>query len=489
MTHKFNSALEHLETIEDALNYVPALLLIVSKMPEDICFEVKEFTDQLIKSNKELVQLRYLEDITQKERDILLSIGQSLEVIEQIDFDDQLELEMAPEVVRSIKEKTNRLLNRVRKEVTGANLAFPADTPKTSQPIPSTETLLSEAFQEFVSERTAGRSWEPKTKQSYLATFDIFTGLFGDVPITSVDAKLCRSFKSSVQKLPKNHSKISKYKNKPVSRLVQLKLPQQQLISTESVNKHIGRISSFLGWSKQQGYIDSNPMEGMSIRVNKDQIEKRQPFTIEDLNELFDDPIFRECKFKHSYYFWLPIIALYTGARIQEICQLELKDIYELEGILVIDINDNSDQKRLKNKQSARLIPVHQRLIDLGFNRLISRRKRYKHKHLFPELHKKKPQRDGQSQPASKWFARYKARHGFEVNGVKAFHSFRHTFIEELKNKGVPEHVTASLAGHGHQQITYSVYGGKTSIHLLKEHLDRVEFKGLRLDSIQWLVK
>ena len=62
---------------------------------------------------------------------------------------------------------------------------------------------------------------------------------------------------------------------------------------------------------------------------------------------------------------------------------------------------------------------------------------------LFPEL---RQSRDGYGQTVSKWFGRYKKRLGFGEG--QNFHSFRHTFITNLKHKQVDPNIIHELDGH-----------------------------------------
>lgn len=487
MTNEFVIALENLNTIEDALKYIPAAISIKAQLPNSLADELRNTYEEIISANKELVELRYLEDIADAERKILRSIGDGIDIICQMHFDDDIDEQVAPVAISKMVEKTHKLINQLKRQASQTPYHKDLNINQAPQILPvKQDDLFSEVCDKFIEERVTGNNWETKTRGAYEATFDIFKQIVGDIPVSVIRAKECRDFKSKVQLIPKNHSKMAAYRNKTIQQLIKKKVPEEKRISTESANKHIGRMSSLLNWCTQQDYADKNPIAGMQIKTNKDKIDTRQPFDIGDLNTLFDDSIYTEGKHKHSYYFWLPLIALYTGARIQEICQLELTDIYEVDGILVFDINDESPSKKLKNTNSKRIIPAHDDLKALGLNRLFDRRLRHKQKHLFPELHKNTAQRDGQSQPASKWFARYKTKHGFKLDGVKAFHSFRHTFVNELKHNNTPEHITAALVGHTHESITYGTYGRKSAVELLNKHLQKIEYEGLNKSHIKW---
>ena len=67
---------------------------------------------------------------------------------------------------------------------------------------------------------------------------------------------------------------------------------------------------------------------------------------------------------------WVALIAAYSGARLEEIAQLAVVDIRDQEAngatIKVVDIH-NGGNNALKNKASARLVPVHSELVRAGF--------------------------------------------------------------------------------------------------------------------------
>ena len=117
-------------------------------------------------------------------------------------------------------------------------------------------------------------------------------------------------------------------------------------------------------------------LEGESVRTlaekkrERTAEDRREPFSAEDLNTLFKATWFetgrgvltRQNTYREflPYYYWLPLIGIYQGARINEICQLYLDDISQDEdGTWGIDINENREDQRLKNKASRRCIPVH----------------------------------------------------------------------------------------------------------------------------------
>ena len=62
----------------------------------------------------------------------------------------------------------------------------------------------------------------------------------------------------------------------------------------------------------------------------------------------------------------MPLIGLYSGLRMGEICGLQLEDIKKIDEVWCFDVNEEQD-KRLKTVNSKRIVPVHPHLIMCRF--------------------------------------------------------------------------------------------------------------------------
>lgn len=311
--------------------------------------------------------------------------------------------------------------------------------------------LLSDIIHDFRRDRLASRKWTAKTEAENLAVYDLLIRIIGDSPITNIGDEEAVTYLQKLQKLPANINKIPTYKNKQIDEIVSLSpLP----MSVRSVNKNIERISSLFKWAVSRGKygITHNPFSGRSLDESKS--GKRQPFSMDELIQLFSSEEFTTRRFRHSYMYWLPIMGILTGARLGELCQLHLCDFVVLEGVHCISINDE-EEKKIKNSNAQRLVPLHSQLIEMGIIRHVENLREKSETRLFPEL---ELGRDGYSTNASKWFARYKERCGILNKHTKVFHSFRHTFISSLLDDEVAEHSVAQIVGHEASLITGRVY-------------------------------
>ncbi|HIF5641179.1 TPA: site-specific integrase [Vibrio parahaemolyticus] len=257
--------------------------------------------------------------------------------------------------------------------------------------------------------------------------------------------------------LPANIKKHSQFKGlTPIQAIELNKKLGLPAISSSSVKDYIQKCSSFFAWAEQMEYTDLNPFKGFRFKNETKVSAAKNAYNKQQLNQIFSNRLFTKRTFKHSYQFWLPIIARLTGARINEICQLYKDDIQNIEGTWCISINLDTPDKRLKTPNSARFIPLHPKIIELGFityvDSICSGR-------IFPEL---RLERDGYATAASKWYGRFKTSLGFKKG--HDFHSFRHTFANQLKNALVPAIVASELLGHSQRSISYDRYGKELDI-------------------------
>lgn len=80
------------------------------------------------------------------------------------------------------------------------------------------------------------------------------------------------------------------------------------------------------------------------------------------------------------------MIAMTTGARINEICQLGINDIKKEKNIWYYDLNDEEETKSLKTIKSKRKVPIHSIVLEQGFLEFVKYMKSQKSERLFSDL-------------------------------------------------------------------------------------------------------
>lgn len=302
-----------------------------------------------------------------------------------------------------------------------------------------------------------------------------FTEIMGDIPLGELDREVMKDYVSRMQKMPGNlYLMRRKYKITDTHMLIEKALADgQPVMSRDAIGRHIESLGSMFKWAKSVRYLLDNPAENVLAqrRVMVREQDRRDLFTEDELLRIFSADWFkngagapnqygRYTSFR-PFHYWLPLLALYVGGRINELCQLYLADIrVDKNGVAYIDFNlDAPDKmmdeeaqaggdKSLKTVNAIRQVPIHPRLIELGLLEYVDALKAAGYDRLFPELKHNKIK--GYRAAASKWFNEnyFGKVLGFTRDGKKTFHSLRHTFINAVDKYETNERTIAQLVGH-----------------------------------------
>lgn len=342
-------------------------------------------------------------------------------------------------------------------------------------------TRISDAIDKYCLEYRV--HWRPKTEDENRFVLNLLARILDDRKIGTLTLEDMRTFKEAVLRIPKNRSKIPKYRNLSAKELLEIDVPMNERMNARNAQKYLSRSKSFLNWARLNGFMTTDIGGVLNYKIPERAIKRRLPYTHTDLRKLIHSDEYKKGLHKKPYHFWIPLLGMFTGARLNEICQLHVTDIRRLSNIWVISIRDGGE-RRVKNETSIRDVPIHSKLIELGFLTFVSTKKKAGEERLFSELRK---HRDGYGGSASKWFCEYQDRCGVkiqdEIKELKSFHSFRHTVSTMLANSTAPglyERVINQILGHekgrSESMKTYthgiSVRALKDAVEEIKYHLD-----------------
>lgn len=242
---------------------------------------------------------------------------------------------------------------------------------------------------------------------------------------------------------------------------IELKASILKIKTVTTFNRYLKYFNALYRWIlANNSQIITNPFEGLKVIEKKKSIsEGRKAYTPDQLKELFN---FADRYGKSDMRYWLIMIGRYTGARMNEICQLKPEDVTSE----VIHIRGDV----LKTANAKRSIPIHSKLIDLGILDWVGK---CTGERLFSEW---KPVKGSFSHQGSRWFSRnspFKSK----LKGEKAevdFHSLRHTVATELKQAGIASQYAAQILGHSNGNISYDRYGKDVNYSLLKLGIEAI---------------
>jgi integrase len=228
---------------------------------------------------------------------------------------------------------------------------------------------------------------------------------------------------------------------------------------------------------KRGRYQGENPFDGMKAEAGG---ESYKPFTTEELQKLFA-ALPREVKpAKHSPETalpWVALIAAYSGARLEEIAQLSAADIHEQQAngatITVIDIH-NGGNNALKNKASARLIPVHSALVRAGL--LDYAKALRKGSALFPGLKRRESKGGKVGARLGELFRKKLVVLGLKRPGL-VFHSLRHNAATALEQAAVSQTDAARVLGHSVAGMSYGTYSSGPGLKRLAAVVEEIQYE------------
>lgn len=229
-----------------------------------------------------------------------------------------------------------------------------------------------------------------------------------------------------------------------------------QTLQPKTVSKKIGLLSAMLQVATDREHLPNNPAARIKTPKPKVSSVSRLPYTMEDLALIFHSPLYQG-GFEPSRRSggmaaqWIPLLGLFTGARLEELAQLDVNDIkHDPEHGHYLHITDDSDDasghKTLKTASSRRVVPIHDGLIQAGLLRYWQQCKDAGHIKLFPEI--KQDKYGKYSAGWSKWWGDYCRSAIGITDRKKVFHSFRHLFKDICRECGIGEDVNDAFTGH-----------------------------------------
>lgn len=361
----------------------------------------------------------------------------------------------------------------------------PPTPPKPSAAAPEGALMLSAVVSGFLDKQDQAAPMFRK----YSACLALFREVVGDVPVQGIRQKTIDDFFALLCKLPPRWADEKRRRGCSVADLAAMAWPKTMAPKTFE-DTYMAALRPFLKDSRRL-YGD----EGFPLTLTTDGIkytgkmaggeDKQRALRPDELRRLYEGP---ECAAfaadaSLADRYWLPLVGLYTGARVNEVCQLNPQcDIREEEGVWSFYITPETEaaegvSKSVKNKTSLRAVPVHSRLIALGFLDYLARVKASGARLLFPGWG---PRGGRASENAERWFRRYLEELGLrdETPGqrVVGFHCFRHTFLTRAEELDV--HGAESLTGHADTNVSAVVRGYRGRALLAKQQalMERIAF-------------
>jgi len=247
-------------------------------------------------------------------------------------------------------------------------------------------------------------------------------------------------------------------------------------IARTTQGKHIKNLRSFVHWAMDSRFITEDPTCMVNIADYTPKQKSKISLTDEDLTKIFD-PKF-EAKMDTPAKHWIPIIDLYSGMRLNEGAQLYVDDIVQVQGIWCFNISGDRLGQNVKTPSSARYVPIHSKLIELGFLDYVKEVRSQGFDHLFPG------QTWGPNGPAGNLSIALNKTHLRDRCGItdkqKSIGCLRHTFSTLASKSGVLTRVITRMMGHSDEKTVLNKhYVDPADVPECKEWIETIVFPAL----------
>ena len=399
----------------------------------------------------------------------------------ELERGDRMWFDFAALIRRAEVEHLERELNRLN-GIAGAKAVDPlfdgtfAHNPQPKLSLPSGQSL-GKVITRFENDPTRGHLTESAGKK-YILPFAVLREVIGDdKPIGDITRADCASCHELIAALPRSYNKLAEFRDRPLREVAELaKTKSSARLAQGTVQVYAHHLSAFFNYAVQKGIIEHNPASRLMAGQVKE-ATSRLPFNSDELKRLFTElPTW--VGHRRGRY-WVPLLGLLSGMRLGEIVWLHVDDVQTADGIGAIVLRRTEDRS-LKTRGAARVVPIHAELKKLGFMEFVAQR-RTAGGRLFPDL-----EGDNQTHCVDLFQKRfsYLLRQKIGVRKGVSFHSFRHGFRDALRNAGSPIDVTRALGGWARSGGIEERYGQGVRPAVLSQWMDKIAYADLDLSHL-----
>lgn len=270
----------------------------------------------------------------------------------------------------------------------------------------------------------------------------------------------------NLKKLPSEYSKYKEFKDKTIKEIITMEIDYEKFprMGNNSINAFFGLYNEFFKYMVSKDYLEKNILDGLVRLIKTPPEKKHEPFTEDEIYTLFNNDNRQNNKTMIENFLKF---AFYTGMRMGEITQLRKDDIIEKDGIYCFNVIENLEEgRRVKNKGSVRVVPIHPNILDLVFDLKENTQNEF-------------------------FFWSQKSTSGERVNNFikdvlksdrKTLHSTRSTFINRTR-KYADKEIVELISGHTDSSINTGYAGGTSEVRTTQERYDVI--KNLKYECLE----
>lgn len=376
-------------------------------------------------------------------------------------------------------------------------VVMPVVTPSPAKaPTTTSGMKLVDLFDRWVVSKSID---DTRRQRGYVTRLSEF---LGDPDLSGVTSARLDEFKVALRRFPNTKRRLEEV---PFLQVVEMfeaeeasapaeRRPTFRRLASKTIWNWFRTYNAMLQYAVDTEIVARNPAASVMPVLEKKPTVPRLTYDPADIAAIFARPLFQGCDAPRAYrksvgavlqkdaFYWLPVFCLWQGCRVEEVGAAMAADIKQEAGHWFLDLR----HRTLKNEQSQRMLPLHPRIVGLGFIDYAQRQP--PGGRLFPELpHDERPvlpkgaKRLASTRQFSKWWGRWcranapTTGQGFD-HPHKVFHSFRHTFKRSIRGAGVSEEMSDLLTGHKGNDHAGRSYGQGVGLAVLANEIAKLTY-------------
>lgn len=389
------------------------------------------------------------------------------------------------ELARLRDDYQDRISDPLFMSAVGSNARVAA----TAAASPAAKVLFRSVRERFErSELDADDGITEKTRDKKKAALALVERFFGaDCDLARLTGADCRSFRDVLCRLPPNLAKRFA-DNIPLADVADANDARHaERMSYETQGLYLRLLNNLLAFAKSDSLIATNPFPPeLGPRGRKVAREKaRNAYSDAQLRAIFTSPLYTGCVDDERGFaraqpgnvirrsrFWLPLIALFSGLRMNEILQLTKWHVQTApDGFPCILVGDNM---QVKTAASYRVVPLHCELIRCGLLKHVQQLKNANDL-LFDDV-PFGPDGYASSTFSKRYATFWKSLEADEPGRKVSFHSLRHNFRDALRQPGIDRNLAKEVGGWSRSDDVSDSYGDGARAVVLRPIIDAIVY-------------
>jgi len=236
---------------------------------------------------------------------------------------------------------------------------------------------------------------------------------------------------------------------------------KNELLATSTKKRYITLINKFLKFCYKNELIEKlSELDNYKVSIEEKVTTKKENYSYEEIGKWHNWAININ---EDNNLKWITLLSIYHGLTISEITRLEKHNILKEKNIFCIQI-EFTIKKGTKNINRIRIVPMHPRLVELGFLDYVNS---LNDGFIFTINNKQ--------------FSRKMTdinREFVTKNPKRTFHRIRGSFINNLVQSGERAEYVAAIVGHSQEyKITLEDYAYNINRKLLTDCLLKLNYK------------